>query len=165
MLSHLSAKLVLSFDTHLLVWNFTIFGLDQDVQLCKQNGSNGRSFGETVIPQWSSLFQLQTINKAGFSTLFKPTNADQQNRVQKFFSSSEKYGQGCTLISVKVCAARRRRVHTDSETYVLLEPGEDEKFVTEEELRVKLKGWLENWPAKNLPSDLARYESIDDAVT
>ncbi|KAL6139872.1 hypothetical protein ACLB2K_058173 [Fragaria x ananassa] len=66
--------------------------------------------------------------------------------------------------TVKVCAARRRRIHTDSETYVLLEPGEDEKFVTEEELRIKLKGWLENWPA-NLPSDLARYESIDDAVT
>lgn len=57
-LSMLSAKLVLSFDTHLIVWNFTIFGSDQDVQLCKQNGSSGRSFGETVIPQWSSLFQL-----------------------------------------------------------------------------------------------------------
>ncbi|KAM5581202.1 protein CHLORORESPIRATORY REDUCTION 7, chloroplastic [Rosa sericea] len=67
--------------------------------------------------------------------------------------------------TVKVYAVRRRRIHTDSETYVLLEPGEDEKFVTEEELRVKLKGWLENWPAKNLPTDLARFESIDDAVT
>ncbi|XP_050380913.1 protein CHLORORESPIRATORY REDUCTION 7, chloroplastic [Argentina anserina] len=67
--------------------------------------------------------------------------------------------------TVKVCVARRRRIHTDSETYVLLEPGEDEKFVTEEELRVKLRGWLENWPAKNLPSDLARFQSLDDAVT
>ncbi|KAL6135514.1 hypothetical protein ACLB2K_067742 [Fragaria x ananassa] len=89
-----------------------------------------------------SLNQLMSINKAEF----RSSLVHQRNMV-------------------KVCAARRRRVHTDSETYVLLEPGEDEKFVTEEELRVKLKGWLENWPAKNLPSDLARYESIDDAVT
>ncbi|KAB2610381.1 hypothetical protein D8674_018413 [Pyrus ussuriensis x Pyrus communis] len=60
---------------------------------------------------------------------------------------------------------RRRRIYHNSETYVLLEPGEDEKFVSEDELRAKLKGWLENWPAKNLPLDLARFESINDAVS
>ncbi|KAH6791221.1 chlororespiratory reduction 7 [Perilla frutescens var. frutescens] len=59
---------------------------------------------------------------------------------------------------------RRRRSNTESDTYVLMEPGENEEFVTEEELRDKLKGWLQNWPGKSLPPDLARFDSIDDAV-
>ena len=61
--------------------------------------------------------------------------------------------------------ARRRRSNTETDTYVLMEPGKAEEFVNEEELRVRLKGWLENWPGTALPPDLARYESLDDAVT
>uniref|UniRef100_A0A0F7GZK5 Chlororespiratory reduction 7 n=1 Tax=Francoa sonchifolia TaxID=23250 RepID=A0A0F7GZK5_9ROSI len=66
---------------------------------------------------------------------------------------------------VKIRATRRRRSNSRTETYVLLEPGEDEKFVSEDELKAKLKDWLENWPGKALPPDLERYASIDDAVS
>lgn len=53
----------------------------------------------------------------------------------------------------------------ETDTYVLMEPGKAEEFVNEEELRGRLKGWLENWPNSSLPPDLARFESTDDAVS
>ncbi|WOL15459.1 protein CHLORORESPIRATORY REDUCTION 7, chloroplastic [Canna indica] len=68
-------------------------------------------------------------------------------------------------LHVKACAVRRRRAYLQSDTYVLMEPGKSEEFVSEEELRLRLKGWLENWPEKALPPDLARFKTIDDAVS
>ncbi|XP_022155024.1 protein CHLORORESPIRATORY REDUCTION 7, chloroplastic [Momordica charantia] len=66
---------------------------------------------------------------------------------------------------IKVHASRRsRRGNQSSDTYVVLEPGEDEKFVSEEELEAILKGWLQNW-AGPLPPDLSRFESIEEAVS
>ncbi|TXG65513.1 hypothetical protein EZV62_006788 [Acer yangbiense] len=66
--------------------------------------------------------------------------------------------------AVKVCATRRRIAYSRTETYVLLEPGKDEIFVTEEELKARLTYWLENWPGKALPRDLARFATIHEAV-
>lgn len=48
---------------------------------------------------------------------------------------------------------------------MLLEPGKAEEFVTEEELKLRLKTWIENWPSDELPPDLSKFSTIDDVIT
>ncbi|XP_057853166.1 protein CHLORORESPIRATORY REDUCTION 7, chloroplastic [Cryptomeria japonica] len=53
-----------------------------------------------------------------------------------------------------------------SETYVFLEPAKDEQFVTLDELKEKIKGWLERWPKDlEMPMDLTKFNNnLEDAV-
>lgn len=102
----------------------------------------------------------------------EPWRSRQHPRLQQKVVFSQRFLDGGLHLQLysgeakfKLCATRRRRrADIQTETYVLMEPGKDEEFVSEEELRMRLKGWLENWPGKNLPPDLVRFESIDDAV-
>eukprot|EP00262_Sarcandra_glabra_P009534 TRINITY_DN23949_c0_g1_i1.p1 TRINITY_DN23949_c0_g1~~TRINITY_DN23949_c0_g1_i1.p1 ORF type:complete len:166 (+),score=22.69 TRINITY_DN23949_c0_g1_i1:57-554(+) len=66
---------------------------------------------------------------------------------------------------VEVHAIRRRRADIQTDTYVLMEPGKSEEFVSLDELKDRLKGWLQNWPGNALPTDLARFKTIDDAIS
>ncbi|MCD7460195.1 hypothetical protein HAX54_043053 [Datura stramonium] len=105
---------------------------------------------------WRLQHPLQILHRSNWQQpIFQP------------FNSSLIHSVTCRRIHLngtKTLATRRRRSNIETDTYVLMEPGKSEEFVTEEELREKLKGWLENWPGKTLPPDLARFEDIDDAV-
>eukprot|EP00245_Coleochaete_scutata_P018621 TRINITY_DN9792_c0_g1_i2.p1 TRINITY_DN9792_c0_g1~~TRINITY_DN9792_c0_g1_i2.p1 ORF type:complete len:191 (-),score=23.09 TRINITY_DN9792_c0_g1_i2:266-838(-) len=73
-----------------------------------------------------------------------------------------------TTVRRKRVAARRATgrsiFYEEEDTYVLMEPDQEEVFVTAEELRARLRSWLENFPGK-LPDDLAKFPDLDAAVT
>ncbi|KAK4383561.1 protein CHLORORESPIRATORY REDUCTION 7, chloroplastic [Sesamum angolense] len=109
--------------------------------------------------------------KQAFMSALPPQFATKVHKLPSFSESrSQAIFKGIHVKSqvpghlLKVCALRRRRANVDSDTYVLMEPGKNEEFVSEEELRDRLTSWLENWPGNALPPDLARFDTIDDAV-
>ncbi|XP_072956729.1 protein CHLORORESPIRATORY REDUCTION 7, chloroplastic [Typha angustifolia] len=110
-------------------------------------GVHGKQFRKLYKPNW--YFTRRAISTASIACSIS------------FLEPPEKPNKR----NVKVFAVRRRRAYLKSDTYVLIEPGKSEEFVSEEELRIRLKGWLENWPGDGLPPDLARFSSIDDAVS
>ncbi|KAK1273385.1 hypothetical protein QJS04_geneDACA008001 [Acorus gramineus] len=99
----------------------------------------------------SSLLRLNTVpilvHKFSWVYLKPPQNLSHEKR--------------CT----ETHAIRRRRAYMQTDTFVLMEPGKGEEFVSKEELKDRLKGWLQNWPGNVLPPDLARFKTIDDAVS
>ncbi|KAI7729628.1 hypothetical protein M8C21_003922 [Ambrosia artemisiifolia] len=110
----------------------------------------------------------------GSTTLFKEKNTSKtHNNIPSTVNQKSSFAAQCLSYTsywypkytIMIYAVRRRRSNMETDTYVLMEPGKAEEFVNEEELRDRLKGWLENWPAESLPPDLARFESIDDAVS
>ncbi|PIN14540.1 hypothetical protein CDL12_12836 [Handroanthus impetiginosus] len=117
--------------------------------------SKVQTFRGTLHPEFAQFPSIFTESKA--QTIFKWSNP---SVLQKRIHGN------CQIPGhlIKVSAMRRRRANIETDTYVLMEPGKNEEFVSEEELRERLKDWLENWPSKALPPDLARFDTIDDAV-
>lgn len=59
-----------------------------------------------------------------------------------------------------------RSVHYETEdTFVFLAPDSEEEFLSKEELLAKLRATLGDWPASELPPDLARFDSLEEAAS
>lgn len=89
---------------------------------------------------------------------------------KRWGESHPRYGKVAPLSACrrtwKAFASRGRSVHYESpDTYVYMEPGEDEVFLSEGELRARLRRWLDAWPGEALPKDLANFSDLDDAVS
>jgi len=80
-------------------------------------------------------------------------------------SSARGLTRGGFLACSQVAARRGGRsiMYQDESQYVLLEPGQDETFVTPEELQHKLEQTLGSWDGE-WPQDLRKYDSTEEAA-
>ena len=85
------------------------------------------------------------------------------NNVEGRRSRRKKMAQAARRRLVVEARNKRAVMYDEGNQYVLLEPGQDERFVTKEELRDVLYHVLDSWEGQ-LPADLDSMDSLEDCV-
>lgn len=85
------------------------------------------------------------------------------NKVIGSAKGRKEMAQGVRRCRVVEARNRRAVMYDEGNQYVLLEPGQDERFVTKEELRDVLYHVLDTWEGE-LPADLDSMDSLEDCV-
>ncbi|KAH9290324.1 hypothetical protein KI387_034441, partial [Taxus chinensis] len=133
------------------------------------------AFSNSSEEQKMKMMTNQILNtgsgKFSIAKLITYGNVWRASRVQNVnfrslnISISENHFQG-KVTYASAGRGRGRMTFSRSETYVFLEPGKDEQFVTLDELKERLKEWLETWPEDlEMPVDLTKFNNnLEDAV-
>jgi hypothetical protein len=103
----------------------------------------------------------------GISTRLEATDFHLWRRQAVTYTGRNSVGRVRNLFNQRqkiISQGGRSLLYEDVMNYVLMEPGEEEQFVTLEELQVRLKSWLMKWPTNELPEDLQQFETLDEVV-